>query len=165
MPKFKVVRRYSTTDSLIIEADSPEEAEEIARSDDYSDKWENAELEDVDEDYEVESEADTERQLIAYADRLATIKRVAAQSMEQPAPTKMEVIEELAKWSKVPISDLISSGKAAEYPMTGEYMNDCPFCKTHNAILVDSFVDETVKCRDCGRRFKQDNGRKLYIPI
>ncbi len=40
------------------------------------------------------------------------------------------------------------------FPRTGHYLNDCPFCKTHNAILLERFGDQAPYfCRDCKRRF------------
>ena len=52
---------------------------------------------------------------------------------------------------------------APEYPMTGAYKNDCPFCQTHNAILQS--LKDGYFCRDCGStfdRFQDDRGVWKY---
>ncbi len=49
-------------------------------------------------------------------------------------------------------------------PVTGDYRNDCPFCRTHNAILVKAFGTPTVyECRDCHREYTQDKDGKEWI--
>jgi transposase-like protein len=49
------------------------------------------------------------------------------------------------------------------YPKVGDYRNDCPFCLTHNAILVERIgtTEEATSyyCRDCKRPFHTVAGR------
>jgi len=45
--KFRVVQEYTGTDSQIIEADTEEEALELAQTDDYCNSWENERIHEV----------------------------------------------------------------------------------------------------------------------
>ncbi len=42
------------------------------------------------------------------------------------------------------------------HPKAGDYKNDCPFCRTHNALILKEFntpLGSTYGCRDCHREF------------
>lgn len=65
------------------------------------------------------------------------------------------------------IAELKKKGESAStFPMSGPYMNDCPLCNHHNAILEHwtpgGFIHE---CRDCKTKFIADNAAKTYSLI
>ena len=54
------------------------------------------------------------------------------------------------------------------FKMSGEYKNDCPLCKHHNALLLKTFLEDgsEYECRDCKKMFKWCGGDQwLAWPI
>ncbi len=50
--------------------------------------------------------------------------------------------------------------KGQTFKKAGAYENDCPFCRTHNALLVKDFTADgsVLECRDCHRLFESIKG-------